>query len=172
MKLARPIRRSVAIVLAGLALAFAMPGPLAARPPVDGTRAFARGDYVEAARIAGPRAEAGDADAQALLGYLYEHGRGVTQDYILAVHWYTCAAEQGHPTAQYLLGLMYDKGHGVERSDKLAYMWINLAAAHAPRQAREYYLRIRDAISIKLTPEQVAEAQFLASSFVAKLPER
>jgi TPR repeat protein len=113
-----------------------------------------------------PRAERGDANAQTRLGFMYEHGRGVPQDYVLAVYWYTAAAEQGHPTGQYLLGLMYDKGHGVLRSDTLAYMWLNLATAHAPPHAKEYYSRLRDAIASKLSPAQVAEAQWLASTFV------
>jgi TPR repeat protein len=117
-----------------------------------------------------PLAEGGDARAQAFLGFIYERGRGVPQDYVAAVHWYTCAAEQGHATAQYLLGLMYDKGHGVQRSDILALKWLNLAAAHAPPRAKEYYTRIRDAIAAKLTAAQADEAQWLASNFVPKAP--
>jgi len=132
----------------------------------DGTAIFARGNYVEAAKKTLPRAERGDAAAQALLGFMFEHGRGVPQDYVAAVYWYTCAAEQGHPTAQYLLGLMYDRGQGVVRSDILAYKWLNLAAANAQPGVREYYLRIRDAVAAKLTIPQVDESQWLASGFV------
>jgi TPR repeat protein len=121
--------------------------------------------------MAFPLAERGDANAQALLGFMYEHGRGVPQDYVQAAHWYICAAEQGHATAQYLLGLMYDKGLGVHRSDTLAYKWLDLAAAHAPPNAKEYYARIRDAVRAKLTAAQVSEAQWLASNFVPKAVE-
>ncbi len=110
-------------------------------------------------------AERGDARAQAMLGFTYEHGRGVPQDYRAAFYWYSCAAEQGHVTAQYLLGLMYNKGHGTIRSDVLAYKWLNLAAAHARPGVREYYARIRDAVAAKLTPAQLAEAQWLAHQF-------
>ena len=113
-----------------------------------------------------PRAERGDANAQARLGFMYEHGLGVPQDYSLAVYWYTCAAAQGYSAAQYLLGLMYDKGLGVVRSDVLAYMWLNLAAAHAQPRTREYYSRIRDAVAAKLSPAQIAEAQWQASTFL------
>jgi uncharacterized protein len=116
------------------------------------------------------RAESGDARAQAFLGFMYEHGRGVPQDYVAAVYWYTCAAEQGHATAQYLLGLMYDKGLGVERSDTLAYMWLNLAAAQAPPHTKPYYTRIRDAVAAKMTAAQVDEAQWRASGFVPNAP--
>ncbi|MGC1095551.1 MAG: SEL1-like repeat protein [Pseudolabrys sp.] len=44
-------------------------------------------------------AERGNAQAQAILGFIYEHGRGVPQDYAAAVRWYVSAAEQGYPTA-------------------------------------------------------------------------
>jgi len=163
------------IVIAGLAAVFAAMfaanGFVRAASRPDGTAVFTRGNYTAAVNRAAPLAERGDAQAQAFLGFMYEHGRGVAQDYVIAVHWYTCAAEQGHPTAQYLLGLMYDKGHGVERSDTLAYKWLNLAAAHAPPHAKEYYARIRDAVAAKLTAAQVAEAQWLASNFVPKAPQ-
>jgi uncharacterized protein len=154
------------IALAGLASVLVASKPVPAASRLDGTAAFARGNYIDAVNKTWPLAERGDARAQALLGFMYEHGRGVAQDYVAAVYWYTCAAEQGHPTAQYLLGLMYDKGHGVVRSDVLAYKWLNLAAAHAQPGVREYYLRIRDAVAAKLSASQVAEAQWLASSFV------
>ena len=45
-------------------------------------------------------AERGDAHAQALLGEMYEKGRGVRQDYAEAVKWFRQAAEQGHAVAQ------------------------------------------------------------------------
>jgi uncharacterized protein len=146
----------LAFVLAG--------GPVFAKRPFDRTRAFAKDDYVVTTKLM-PRAERGDANAQAQLGFMYEHGRGVPQDYVIAVYWYAAAAGQGHPTGQYLLGLMYDKGHGVVRSDTLAYMWLNLATAHAPPRAREYYSRMRDAVAAKLSPAQVAGAQWQASTF-------
>jgi TPR repeat protein len=152
-----------ALIFAVLAFMLAS-GPLEAKPPMGGARA--KSDYVTATKTVIPRAERGDANAQARLGFMYEHGRGVPQDYGLAVYWYTCAAAQGHATGQYLLGLMYDKGLGIVRSDILAYMWLNLATANAPPRTREYYSRIRDALAAKLSPAQVAEAQSYASTFV------
>ena len=111
-------------------------------------------------------AERGNAKAQALLGFMYEHGHNVAQNYVRAAYWYRCAAEQGQPTAQFLLGLLYDKGHGVERSETLAYMWLSLAASHAPPEKREYFLRIRDAVATKLNDDKIADAQWLAAQFV------
>jgi len=162
------MKKAVTMAFAGFIGLLVASGPICAASRLGGTAAFAGGNYVEAANKAGPLAERGDAPSQALLGFMYEHGRGVAQDYGAAIYWYTCAADQGHPTAQYLLGLMYDKGHGVVRSDVLAYKWLNLAAAHAQPGIRDYYLRIRDAVAVKLTASQVAEAQWLASNFVPK----
>lgn len=166
----RLITKFAAIAVLTFALVLVAAVPLTAASVADGTHAFAKGNYRSAAKLARSSAERGNADAQALLGFMYEHGRGVPQDYILAAHWYTCAAEQGHVTAQYSLGLMYDKGHGVEQSDTLSYKWLTLATAHAPRRAREYYLRIRDAIGEKLSAAQIAEAQWLSAHFIPKAP--
>jgi len=61
-------------------------------------------------------AEQGVADAQNDLGFMYENGQGVPQDYAEAVGWFRKAAEQGYANAQYNLGNMYRNGHGVERT--------------------------------------------------------
>ena len=55
------------------------------------------------------KAEQGDADAQFNLGYLYESGRGVSQDYNEAAKWYRKAAEQGHEKAIRNLQLLESK---------------------------------------------------------------
>jgi TPR repeat protein len=104
----------------------------------------------------------------ALLGFKYEHGLGVPQNYDVAIDLYTRAAEQGDSTGQYLLGLMYDKGHGVWQDTVLAHKWLNLAAAHAPTRYREYYLRLRDAVASKMTPFQIGIAQQLAVEWAPK----
>jgi uncharacterized protein len=135
---------------------------LAGRAPVN------RGDDVVAARRIIPLAQRGDGYAQAMLGFMYANGRGVPQSYDVAVDWYLQAAEQGDPTGQYLLGLMYDKGFGVTQNVILAYKWLNLAEAHAPRQNREYFLRLRDAVATKMTRAQLDVGQQLAVDFVPR----
>jgi uncharacterized protein len=111
-------------------------------------------------------AERGNAHAQAMLGFMYANGQGVPQSYELAVDWYERSAQQGDPNGQYLLGLMYDKGLGVSVDVVLAQKWLNLAAAHAPRQNRENFTRIRDAVRFKMTKPQIEVAQQLATEFV------
>ncbi len=128
----------------------------------QGKAAFARGNYVAAARILIPHARRGNPRAQAMLGFMYENGLGVPQAYDVAVDFYGPAAERGDPSAQYFLGLMYDKGHGVERNEILSYKWLNLAAAAAPPRDRQNYLKIRNAVASKMSLNQVLEGQWLA----------
>jgi len=114
------------------------------------------------------QAASGNPRAQTTLGYLYEYGRSVPQNYVTAVDWYQAAAEQGDANGQYLLGLMYEKGHGVPQSETLAYMWLNLATAHAAPRDRDYFAHVRDAVANKLTPAQMGDAQWLAAHFIPK----
>jgi uncharacterized protein len=134
-----------------------------------GTAAYSRGDYVRAVKELSPLARRGNAQAMALLGFMYEHGFGAPQFYDAAADLYARAAAQGNPFAQSMLGLMYDKGHGVAQNVVLAYKWLNLAAARAPKRQREVYLRFRDAVASKMSPGQIAEGQWLASTWT---PER
>jgi uncharacterized protein len=107
----------------------------------------------------------GNAHSQTVLGFMYETGRGVPQNFGNAVAWYSRAAEQGEPTAQHLLGLMYDKGQGVPQDEIVAHKWLNLAAAKANGRQREYYARLRDAVAFKLNAEQISAAQALADAW-------
>ncbi len=65
-------------------------------------------------------AEQGDAEAQFDLGWKYDQGEGVPQDYKEAVKWYTKAAGQGIAVAQSRLGRMYETGEGVPQDNKEA----------------------------------------------------
>jgi hypothetical protein len=58
-------------------LALALFGVAAVGQLQDGAAAYEHGDYAEALRLA----VQGDARAQSNLGVMYEHGRGVPQDY-------------------------------------------------------------------------------------------
>ena len=73
-------------------------------------------------------AEQGNADAQNILGNMYEHGRGVTKDYAKAVEWYRKSAEQGYVYAQNNLGRMYYYGRGVSRDYAKAMKWYRKSA--------------------------------------------
>src|SRR6266566_10164815 len=74
-----------------------------------GRRAYDQGDYATALKEMRPLAEQGNAEAQALLGIMYNRGRGVPFDVGQAMKWYKAAADQGNAEAQCYLGAMYLK---------------------------------------------------------------
>jgi uncharacterized protein len=123
---------------------------------------YYRGDYVRTVRELAPAARRGNARAQGQLGFMYENGFGVPQNYAAAADLYQSAAEQGDPFAQSRLGLNYDRGHGVPKDMILSYKWLDLAAARASRRERDFYRRLRDAVASKMTLAQIVEGQRLA----------
>ena len=102
----------------------------------DGVSAYNRADYATAMRLWLPLAEGGNADAQTMLGVIYEEGQGVSQDYTAALTWYHRAADQGHPDAQFYLAYMHDLGKGVPIDPAAAANWLSKAAdqGHADAQ--------------------------------------
>jgi TPR repeat protein len=118
-------------------------------------------DKSEASRWYIKAAEQGHPEAQYYMGYRYEHGKGVTQNYPDAVRWYTKAAEQGNVSALNGLGSLYLAGHGVPQSQIDAYKWFNLAAA----SGKPEFIAERDKLGAKLTAAQLADGQKLASDW-------
>ena len=70
----------------------------------------------------------GDANAQFKLGYMYDKGQGIKQDYQKAFELYTKSAKQGNDKAQFNLGTLYRLGHGVERDVKKTVKWYTKSA--------------------------------------------
>lgn len=127
-----------------------------------GISAFQRQDYVTASRVFIPLAERGNVAAQSYLGFLFETGRGVPQNYTEAAMWYRRAAEQGDSRAQYSLGLLYDRGQGVPQDIVEASKWLNLSTSASPPRVRESRARIRDAVTTKMTRGEIAQARLRA----------
>src|ERR1043165_6072140 len=141
----------------GVSLAFAAVAP-AQTAPLDG--AYRAGDYPRAIRRIAPAAERGDPRAQAFLGFMYQYGRGVAQNYALAAYWYRRSAEQGNATAQHLLGLMFDKGLGMPMNHVAAHVWLSLAASRTKGADHEDNVRLRDAVAAKMSFGQLYDAQY------------
>jgi TPR repeat protein len=129
---------------------------LATTSGLAGDRLYIRGDGGPAVVMRG------NARALGRLGFRYENGFGVPQNYAAAADLYLRAAEQGDAFAQCRLGLSYDKGHGVPTDFILAYKWLDLATARASPRERDFYRRLRDAVAQKMSLEQVVEGQRLA----------
>ena len=160
MLAAMVIRRSISAVL--LALLFGAVATKIAYADALTPAVHSRGDYVREVRERSRPARRSNARALARLGFMYEHGFGKPQAYTVAADLYLQAAVRGSASAQGLLGLMYDKGHGVPQNFVLAYKWLILAAAHASGRERDTYLRLRDAVSSKLSTDEINEGQRLA----------
>jgi uncharacterized protein len=130
----------------------------------DGQAAYQRGDYAEAMRLLRPLVERADAHAQTDLGLMYDNGRGVPKDYGQALAWFRKAAEQGYEAAQNDLGVMYALGQGVPQDYVQAYMRFNLAGSHASdAETRGKAIKNCDEAAAKTTPDQIAEAVWMAS---------
>lgn len=66
---------------------------------INGVRFWGRGDFTDAAREFLPAAQAGDVEAQYMMGRLYSLGDGVPKDFVQAWVWFDRAARRGHSLA-------------------------------------------------------------------------
>ncbi|HEV2327512.1 MAG TPA: tetratricopeptide repeat-containing serine protease family protein [Verrucomicrobiae bacterium] len=120
-------------------------------------------DFGEAFKWFKTAADQNQRQAQCMLGVLYSQGQGVSQDNAEAVKWYRKAAEQGFFPAEDKLGVAYYLGDkGLPENFVEAYKWLALAAAQGDEEAAE----VREQFHDEMTPEQIAEAQREAASFV------
>ena len=129
-----------------------------AGPYKDGVAAYARQDYVTAAKLMRVAADQGNAVAQYNLGVMYYEGECVTQDYKEAVKWYRLSADQGNASAQYYLGVMYDNGQGVTQHYVRAHMWMNIAASAGNKTAQSDC----NVVAKKMSRAQIGKAQEMA----------
>lgn len=93
-------------------------------------------------------AEQGLARGQNNLGYMYEHGQGVVQDYIKAVEWYQKSAERGNSIAQNNLGYMYENGQGVIQNYTKAIEWYQKAAKQGNTTAKKNLESLRKKLGV------------------------
>lgn len=129
-----------------------------------GLTAARSGDYATALRVFGVLAHQGYASAQYNLGLMYNNGRGVKQDYKESAKWYRRSVEQGHTEAQYNLGVLYGNGNGVKQDDVYAHMWFDIVAS----KGDENGALNRNMVAMRMTKEQLLEAQKLARACVKK----
>ncbi|PRC93953.1 tetratricopeptide repeat protein [Solimicrobium silvestre] len=102
--------------------------PVLANDFDDAERYYADKDYTKAAQLYKESALSGNVKAQAILGMLYQYGRGLDMDYSKAISWYQKAANQGEVSAQDKLGSMYENGQGVAQDYKQAAFLYRKAA--------------------------------------------
>jgi TPR repeat protein len=90
------------------------------------------------------RAQAGDAEAEYLLGRRLITGAGGSRNLNDGVSWLRKAADQGYGNAEYLLGTLYEQGSGVEHDDRKAVEWFRKAAQQDSPHAMEKLGRFED----------------------------
>jgi len=103
-------------------------------------------------------AEAGNAEAQNNLGWIYSNGHGAAKDDQAAIKWFRLAAAQGNANSQLALGKMYRSGQGVAQDNVRALMWFSLAAGKGNADAQQ----VRDLAVGHMTPAQITEAKKMA----------
>ena len=129
----------------------------------NGLSAFQSGSYDRARTVWGGLAEAGDARAQAGLGYMYYAGRGVSRDSARAAELFQKAADKGEPTAQAFLAVMHFQADGLPRNLPLALMWLELAAAGGQPETFD----LRGAITQSMTEAEREESARLLAQWRA-----
>jgi len=129
-------------------------------------RAYERGDFRKAIHEWRALANKDDPEAEFRLGAMYERGEGTAMDLNQAVNWYRKAAYQGRAQAQYALGMLVANGKGTSQDDVLASMWLNLASSAGDTDATKELAEL----TIRMTPQQVDNAQRLAKDWVPAFP--
>jgi TPR repeat protein len=114
---------------------------------------------MEASKWYKKAAEQGVAFAQCNLGFMYQNGQGVPQDYTEAFKWGRMAAEQGDGIAQLNLGVAYSNDRWLLKDYLKAYFWYSLAVSRLTGENYKKALDAKNLTAIKLSPEKLAEAQ-------------
>lgn len=155
-------------------LAFALAIGGCDRPPDDaqarisqGVAAAGRGNHAEAYWWWRPLADAGMAEAQYHLGWLYANGDGLRVDVPRAISWWQRAAQGGSSEAEFAIGMAYLNGETrtLKKDFPKALEWLARAADHANADAKEILERL-----IRSETEMVVKAhpQLLASTSLGK----
>ena len=93
-----------------------------------GNEYYKKSDFAEAVKYYRQAAEKGNANAQLQLGYCYDKGKGVQQNYEEAFKWFKKSAEQGDKIAQSNLAYCYSGGLGVTKDYTEAVKWARKSA--------------------------------------------
>ena len=94
----------------------------------QGDKYYNAKDYTSALTYYKQAAEAGNARAATMVGWIYKKGLGVTENAVEAVKWYRMAANGGNASGQVNLGDAYYSGEGVTKDYNEAFKWFMQAA--------------------------------------------
>lgn len=111
----RRCREPLQALLIAFVMSFGGLNPAMGQDLQTGSDAFYAEDFETAMQTLLPLAEGGHPREQALVGFMFMHGKSVPVDHDVAARWYLKSAAQGDARAQYILALMYTEGAGVPR---------------------------------------------------------
>lgn len=115
-----------------------------------GKASFTRGDYESAYHSFYKAAHKDNVEAQYYLGFLYNRGVGVPQDFNETVKWFQKSGEGGNIEAQFYLAEMYHKGLGIPTNYKAAMKWYQKAhnQSDGDEQQNKYKVSAQHNISV------------------------
>lgn len=101
--------------------------------------------------------------AEELLGFSYDNGYGVPQDYAMAIRYYKRAAQRGSINAMGLLGEKYFNGQGTAQDWSKAYLLLSMAVTHSEGNTQQALVKERDTAQAHLGAAEIAALQATAS---------
>ena len=136
----------------------------------DARDAMEAGRFEEAYAMLLPAAQAGNADAEELIGVMYAMGLGRERDDARAFDWYLRASLKGHPGAQSGIGWYYEVGRGLPAPDPVrAYAWYTLSAMGGDPDAAIS----QEEIAKKMSKEEIEAALSIVADYASWLyPEQ
>lgn len=93
-----------------------------------GSKLYANQSFTDAHTNFLAAADMDCAEAQSMIGALYDNGFGVKQNYEEAMKWFTLAAKKDYPPALFGIGVLFRDGRGVSKNYKIASDWIRKSA--------------------------------------------
>jgi TPR repeat protein len=134
---------------------------------------FRRQEYRQSMEWFLKAAQAGNADAQHWMAYIYHNGIGIQRNFAEAMLWDMKSAANGFSAAMDTIGYMYEHGEGVTIDYSAALKWYNRAAAagniHGQSNLASLYFNGRGVpqdfakaaeLYTKPAAEDLAEAQY------------
>lgn len=126
-----------------------------------GLSAAKSGNFAEAVDIWKPLAKAGHSNAQYMLGYSYERGKGLNQDTDIAFVWYKLSASSGNYKGQYALASLYAISELTNLGFEQAYAWAELSLKTKQTEGGQYLI---NTLREKMSDKEILNAKEMVKS--------